>query len=380
MVMLCTYTYSQGTDKNRNDYSPYNVDYSMLSFQMRQIAMHGDATQITYFDLNFVDGLMQHFMKNNLNMVIDNVSKFKKEGYYQTFTVSYAQMATIGTGKIPHVYFKYTIFDNKEKHPIIKSCIISGNASKVIYFYASYWPTTMNFDGSHDKVAFNYLLQDKATIRLNPANATWNITVENTTIKSIADYEKIVASTNLELLPIKPAIIEREAPESIESTKNRAMRNAIVNVAHDYGMSFNESISNDSLRALIFKRKQLLMNGDRYDNVSDTSFLMYDFLHKLLPIKAKDFIADMIIRLDKNGKIYKVEFLSEIPPVYKPVINKKLIGNPLKPYTNSPENSNSFKMYKIRKEDKAIYMREYELSNDNGIITINKKNEIGASL
>ncbi len=165
MALLCLNASAQYPGELRNDYSPYGLDYSMLSLKMRMLSHHGDATQITYFDLNFVEQLMQYFMRNEMGMTTVNSSKFIKHDGVETFTITYAQMATMGAASIPKLYLKYTFFTNKYGYPIIKSLNISGTSSKVVYFYAAYWPTTMNFDGRNHQVAYNYL---RNYILINP--------------------------------------------------------------------------------------------------------------------------------------------------------------------------------------------------------------------
>jgi len=377
MAFLFLNVYAQEIGSNRTDYSPYGIDYSQLSMQMRLLAHHEDATQITYFDLNFVEELMQDFMRKEMGMTIVNVSKFVKEGKYETFTVTYDQMATMGTTKIPHLYFKYTIFDNKNKNPIIKSLNISGTSYKVIYFYAAYWPTTMNFDGSKNKVAYTYLLQDKATIRLNMTNATWSVSVENEAIKGIDDYENKMSSKSISIPQTPSASNTTTISEDKESINDRLMKEAIIRVANDYNIKFDPKISSDSLRKVILKRKNFLMNGDYYNIVNQVNFPMYDFLKKILSVKSRGFTTDMIIRIDNTGKIYKTEFLPPIPSIYKTVMDKKIIGLKLIPYNPAGEDAGSIKMYNIIKEDRAVHIMEYELSNDSTKITMEKKNFLG---
>jgi len=98
-------SYAQYPGENRNDYSPYGLDYSMLSLKMRLLSHHEDATQITYFDLNFVEQLMQDFLKKEMGMTTINSTKFIKHDGVETFTITYAQMATMGTNIIKiHVF------------------------------------------------------------------------------------------------------------------------------------------------------------------------------------------------------------------------------------------------------------------------------------
>ena len=63
---------------------------------------------------------------------------------------------------------------------------------------------------------------------------------------------------------------------------------------------------------------------------------------------SKDFKADIVTRIDKTGRVYKVEFLMPTAPVYKQIIENKLIGAQFTPFVYLGENVNSFKMYKIK--------------------------------
>ena len=272
-------SYAQYPGENRNDYSPYGLDYSMLSLKMRLLSHHEDATQITYFDLNFVEQLMQDFLKKEMGMTTINSTKFIKHDGVETFTITYAQMATMGTNIIPKLYLKYTFFNNKDNHPIIKSLDISGTSNKVIYFYAAYWPTTMNFDGSRTKVAYNYLLQDKATIRFNGA---WSISVENTTIHDLNEYyrelnKNSTEHTNLETAYSKKQKAKKDSISGI-AIRDSIYRDSLINVAQGYKIAYSQKIdalnpTTDWLKMAIALTENRLNSGDNYNTCNADSIM-----------------------------------------------------------------------------------------------------------
>uniref|UniRef100_UPI0025FEB6C1 hypothetical protein n=1 Tax=uncultured Mucilaginibacter sp. TaxID=797541 RepID=UPI0025FEB6C1 len=201
---------AQDYGKNVRDYSPYGIDYPMLSLKMQLLSHHGYATQITYFDLNFVDQRMQDFMRNELGMSIVGFPKFSKTNGYQTLEVGYVKNGVyVGNNKIRHLYFKYTLFENRSKRSMIKSLKIYGSSVDVIDFYVRYWPTAINFDQSKSKIAFNYLLQDKATISCSTTDGSWSILVENTTIHDVNEF---YVKRTLDKAIVKARIVTKQRP------------------------------------------------------------------------------------------------------------------------------------------------------------------------
>lgn len=363
MAMLCTYSYSQDIDKNRRDYSPFGYDYAHLSFGMRELARHGDATQITYFDLNFVEGLMQDFMKRQMGMTIDNVSKFIKQGEYQTFTVSYAQMATMG-GKVPHLYLKYTIFDNKDKNPIIKALSITGNSDKVIYFFVSYWPTNLNIDVQKSKIAYSYLIQDKATIKFNPANSQWSIVVDNTTIHSLPDYYVALSKGTDSNIKIETeySIKQKEKRDSEIAiiVRNAHIRDSLFKLAHDLNIAYSDkkddlNPSTDWLQFAITNEQNRLNSGKNYNRSNIDTLLA--LLNKSMPLDKDTFISGKLtFKINPNGVIDKVEVDGTITITKEFInsINMIVAGKKTNPFVVNNVAYPSYKKYSIMFIPKAM--------------------------
>jgi hypothetical protein len=191
MGVLCLWFSSaaQSPEENRTDLSPYGKTYTTLNAEMKQLAPHELATQISYFDMNFVNVKMQQFMDEQMAMANVGGPVLNKKGMPESFSMKYIPKASIGATKIPSITIKYNLFTNSKGHPIIKSCEIYGDLSYIAYFYAKYWPTNMNFDSHGPAVVYCYLLQDKAGITLNRKTKQAVISINNTTIKSVADYD-----------------------------------------------------------------------------------------------------------------------------------------------------------------------------------------------
>jgi len=310
LALLCLNVNAQNLD-SRLDYSPYGLGNSMLSFKMKLLSHHGDATQVTYFDLNFVDQLMQHFVQNQLHMTIVAFPVFGKENGLQTLTIRYKQQATIGTTRIPYLIFKYAFFENKEKHPIIKSCTISGTSMSVVNFYVKYWPTSINFDVSKDKVAYNYLLQDKATIRVN-ANGGWTITIENTTIHDLKEYYRELGQNQTQEIQLETAysIKTQKTNDSIKrvAVREAQIRDSLIDVARAYGIGLGNlttlSPTTDWLRYAIRNTEIRLNSGNNY-NYESIDSLIKVINSKLVFDKRVLFTGHLTIEINEKGLIYK---------------------------------------------------------------------------
>lgn len=354
LACLCLSTNAQTFDP-RLDYSPYGLGNSMLSLKMRLLSHHGDATQITYFDLNFVEQLMQDFMRNEMGMTTINSSKFVKHDGLETFTITYAQMATMGT-KVPHLCLTYTFFTNKYNDPIIKSLNISGTSNKVVYFYAAYWPTTMNFDGSKHQIAFNYLLQDKATIKVN-SSGNWNISIENTTIHDLKEYyreldQNINHQTSLETAYSLKTKRYSDSARRIE-TRDSTERDSLIKVAKAYKIPFgqqtNLSPTLDWLRTVIANTNNRLSTGNNY-NYNSMDSLLNTFDKSVAFDKSSFLSGSLIFKIDESGQINSIDTYDVPVGTSQSVIdglNKFFIGKKIQPFTFAGKNYSSYKKYKM---------------------------------
>jgi len=355
IVLLCLNAYSQ-QGVQRLDLSPYGLTEQILDVKMRLLAGHEDATQITYFDLNFVEQRMQDFMKKKMGMTITDVSKFIKTSSYETFTVTYTQMATIGTTKIPKLYFKYTIFGNKDKNPIIKSLEITGTSIHVINFFVRYWPTTLNIDVSKSKIAYNYLVQDKATIRLNPANAAWSISVENTSIKTLDDYYSQLNKSSSSTVALETAysIKQKATKDSMAKViaRNIFYRDSLIKVVDSYGILYGQrtDYSPDTawLKSAIRGFEKNLNDGKRY-NKSNIDTLIQSF-KELEPNKDKYITGNIILKINQIGVIDDVSIqqgMSTITPDLLNSIKQIALGKKTMPFVLNGKPYPSYKRYSI---------------------------------
>jgi hypothetical protein len=357
LLILNCIAYAQDDGTGRTDLSPYGLKYSDLNFVMNRLSSHGFATQITYFDLNFVDGRMRDFMKGYLLMTVKKFPKFSKINAEQVLTVKYIQMATMGTTHIPHLDFKYVYFENKQKNPIIKSLLITGSPGKVLTFYTSFWPTVINFNHSKNKIAHNYLLQDKATITVNN-KGLWSILVENTSIRDNGDYyRQLVNSTstqqNLENGYSKRERIKRDSI-AYELRNEHHIKDSLMNLVHAYGINLittdNEIPSISELKGLINNAIQLLISGKCYNSNNADSLVSKIEASYTSPDK-KYFSGNLLIKIDTAGLIIKV-----IPRLFTSSTSNQVIktlsnhfkGKWIKPVSVAGKNYSSYKTFDVK--------------------------------
>lgn len=186
--------------------SPYRQPEVILDANMRTLATHGYCTQITYFDLNFVNLKVQEFLYRHLGASTDETGDFKtlKNNDIQ-ITQKYNQRIVIDE-QSQTLTIRYTAFRHKNAF-VIKSAVITGTSKFVIDFFVKFWQTALTFnDIYNDKIATTYLLQDKATISFK--NDMWSIEVTNTSIKSMDDFKKIFEDKVLATYNVSKAGVE----------------------------------------------------------------------------------------------------------------------------------------------------------------------------
>ncbi|MEO2064476.1 MAG: hypothetical protein ABGW97_15950 [Christiangramia sp.] len=144
-------------------------------------------TQITYFDLNFVNSKIQEFLSRKLEMTLQGDSNYNLDGGKGTISESYLDKISIN--KEPRkMTFSFEVFP-VEGELVVKTLKITGDTDAVLDFFVRYWSTNLNFDDVKRKeVVSNRYLQDRISFTFNEGNST--IEVQNTTIK---DDEKFVA-------------------------------------------------------------------------------------------------------------------------------------------------------------------------------------------
>ncbi len=184
---------SQENQEKRTDISPYGKQYSELDFSMRFIAAHEKLTQFTYFDLNFVDTRLQNYLSHYLFFAPIGEPEINFTPTSKSISMKYEKKAQYGFTKPRGITVKYNLFDNNGLL-IIKSCEISGYWLYITDLYVNYWTTDLNFESAKKKeLVVNYLLQDRIALTLNPINESGFISITNTTINSISQFQTILA-------------------------------------------------------------------------------------------------------------------------------------------------------------------------------------------
>lgn len=380
IAMLCLNAYAQDYGKDVRDYSPYGLDYPMLSFKMQTLSNHGYATQITYFDLNFVDQRMQNFLRTQLNMSFSGFPKFTKENGYQILNVGYVKDgAYIGNQKIRHLYFKYTLFENKSKRSMIKSLKIYGSAIDVIDFYVRYWPTTINFDQSKSKIAFNYLLQDKATIACSTKDGSWSISVENTTIHDTNEFYRELDKSSTSNVSLETAYslkqkVEKDSMRKVMS-RNIFYRDSLIKVANSYKLlKGEEKISTDTawLKTVIYSFEKDLNAGKTY-NQSNIDTLIQT-LKEINPDPNKYITGNIVLKITPDGTIEDVkdQGFSTITPQLIDTIKQRIVGKKITPFGLNGKYYPSYKRYAVGFFPKVNH--EYKFTEAGEIIEYNNGN------
>lgn len=163
-----------------------NIDNAegRLRASVSVLAPHGQLTQITYFDLNFVNLKIEQFLSSNLYLVPSGSPEINMKGQIKTITTHYNSKITFNNAANRTFTVKYYLLTSDyTKGFIIKSCEIYGYFDWVAKFYLKYWTTTLNFENAkRGEVVVNYLWQDRVAFSGNGRQA--KIAVTNNTIKN----------------------------------------------------------------------------------------------------------------------------------------------------------------------------------------------------
>lgn len=181
----------------RIDYSPYGLTYGYLNANMRSLAPHQQLTQFTFFDMNFVNIRLQNFLENELSLIMvgEPTEDIKKDKY--CIIERYEKGIQINHSKPYYIKVIYNLYP-EGKNLIIKSCEISGYWNYIVDLYIKYWNTTLNFEAAKKgEIVVNYLMQDRISLSLNAQNETGKISIVNTTIKNIAEYNEIIKKAEI---------------------------------------------------------------------------------------------------------------------------------------------------------------------------------------
>lgn len=195
IALLCSVMASAMSQYNRIDYSPYAAKEADLSYYIEGFSWHGHATQMTYFDMNFVNDRVQDYISQRMNLVevkrLDNLSQSP-----MAITVKYGQL--MGTDHRT-LNVKYFLFVHDEHNLIISKCIITGNLDFASKFFAGYWTQELNIDETKTgRVMWKTLLQDKITFKYDKSTKIATITVVNQEIFNAAEFDKRLKQSRIE--------------------------------------------------------------------------------------------------------------------------------------------------------------------------------------
>jgi len=141
-----------------------------------------EASQLTYYYSDYVQGLLQNFLDYNLMMsLIDTKVDLKNKIYTQVYQDKFS------TGKL-YVNLYFDKIDANVTNPeIIKSIKITGTRMNVIYFFVKFWDTTIQYEDVKADVERNQL-QDKARLYFNTGKPY--IVISNTAYHTTKDFEE----------------------------------------------------------------------------------------------------------------------------------------------------------------------------------------------
>lgn len=243
-------------------------------------------TQITYFDLNFVNLKLQDYLSYQFGMTL-NSEKAKYELKNGKGFITSAFVDKISMNRNPReLFFKFNVFP-MGKEFVIKDLKITGTTDAVLRFYVSYWTTTLNFDDiSKTEIVSNRLLQDRISYNFNNGNPY--IKIENTTIESpekfIDEYQR-KKNANAKKEKEKD---EKAKKEKIKAKREKERNTKVIKFTYQVvkkrrGLEFIQNSyfpDNNAEKANIEKKfNELLSNKERGEYLIEVNYTeVYDKL------------------------------------------------------------------------------------------------------
>lgn len=132
-----------------------------LSAEMGALAPHGQLTQFSNMDYNFVSSRVQKYLSQALNMYPDSDDVTSERVF-----VAFKEKSALNAPQ-KALQFNFNV------HPagtgfLVNDCRITGDRDKLIKFYVNYWPTTVQIDETNTGiVATTRLLADDVLLYLN---------------------------------------------------------------------------------------------------------------------------------------------------------------------------------------------------------------------
>lgn len=141
-----------------------------------------EPSQLTYYDSQFVQGLLPNFLSNKMMMTqIDTDFDIKTKTLRQSYQDKFS------SGKLIITLTTDLINSKVEVPEIIKSIKITGTPERVITFFVEYWDTTLDFRSLKSDVERKHM-QDVARFYFNKGKPY--ITVTNGTFKNTKEFEE----------------------------------------------------------------------------------------------------------------------------------------------------------------------------------------------
>jgi hypothetical protein len=187
-------------------------------------------TQMTYFDLNFVNVKIQDYMINEMQMNLSS-DKYDLVAGKGNITFTYSDNGAINT-TIKKMSFIFNVEPINDEF-VIKSCKIVGNSERLISFYVHFWSSPLQFDQVKSKgVIYNNFMMDKISFHYN-GNQPY-ITITNGSITDFKDFsvkyiekrnkhDKSIEAQNIASKEVSSIQMEKEDIKEREIEKNREL-------------------------------------------------------------------------------------------------------------------------------------------------------------
>lgn len=142
-------------------------------------AYRGEVTQLTYYDVMYVQLALQGFVNDRLGMTLLDSDMNKTSATYKF-------QDRFSTGKLIINLVQTPINVDSNVPVIVQSVKISGSKDRVFSFFVNYWGTTINWDAKKSDVERRHM-QDIVRLHFNGGNPY--ITVTNAAYKTPKDFE-----------------------------------------------------------------------------------------------------------------------------------------------------------------------------------------------
>lgn len=204
--------------------SPYYPDIATIG------SYNDLQTQVTYFDLNFVNAKIQEYMDKEMQMYVSG-DKYDLVAGKGNITFVYSDKGAINT-TIKKMSFIFNVEPINNEF-VIKSCKIVGNSERLVAFYVSFWSSPLNFDQVKSKgIIYNNFMMDKISFHYNGNNPY--ITITNGSINNFQDFttkyldkkiahEKTIKAQEIKSIEADKILVEKQQNREIEIAKAKVL-------------------------------------------------------------------------------------------------------------------------------------------------------------